>query len=63
MNVIKNIKIYGNYYNRNDIQVKIEKYHNSGMNDEEVIEKIGEDVQKAEDFEHEFYIHGDSQKH
>lgn len=32
------------------------------MNDEEVIEQIGEDLKKSEEIEHEFYIHGGSRK-
>ena len=49
------MKICGEHYNRNDIEEKVEEYHNKGMDDEEVIKQIGEDMQYAEEFEHEFY--------
>ena len=40
------------YYNEKDIQNKIDKYHKT-MNDEEVIEQIGQDLEYAKDYEHD----------
>ena len=48
----------GDYYNRGEIGKKVRQYHNQGMDDEEVIEQIGEDAKVAEEVEHEFHIHG-----
>lgn len=38
--------------------MKVEKYHNKGMNDEEVIKQIGKEAKCAEEIEHEFHVHG-----
>lgn len=50
-------KKLGDIYNRTDIAKKIDKYHNRGMNDEEVIKQIGADAKLAEEVEHEYHIH------
>lgn len=49
---------YGDYYNRRDMEEKVENYHNRGMDIEEIKERVKEDAQVAEEIEHEFHIHG-----
>lgn len=49
---------YGDYYNRRDMEKKVEKYHNEGMDIEEIKEQVKEDAGIAEEIEHEFHIHG-----
>ena len=49
---------YGEIYNESDLREKVQQYHNNGMNDEEVLEQVGADIEYAKMFEHEFYIHG-----
>lgn len=53
---------YREYFNESDLKQKVEKYHNNGMNDEEVIEQVKEDIELAEEIETEFYIHGRSRR-
>lgn len=78
-NVLKNIKTYGEHYNKADITRKVEKYcdkanliaevekyHNTSMNDDQIIdeiampiiEQIGFDLEVAHEVEHEFHVHG-----
>lgn len=50
-----NILNYGEYYNRKDIEKRVEEYHNDGMNDEEIIEQINDDANVAKESEHDFH--------
>lgn len=56
-------KNLGDYYNKTDIAKKVHKYHNQGMDDKKVLDQIGKELHKAEEIEHEFYIHGGSRPH
>ena len=50
---LEKFKNWDEYYNKNDIKNKVEAYHNQGLNDEEVIAQVGEDINNAERFEHD----------
>ncbi len=51
------VEKYGDYYNRRDMEKKVKKYHNKGMDIEEIKEQVEEDAQIAGEIEHEFHIH------